>query len=161
MKLKIYDDIYLNTEFENLSQKGIHKGCSGIILDIKADECFVRFRNHLNRGDYACININSKFLDFDEHQPKEHYPAWEHFKATGDLEKDSFKPQKFFEYDCVELAVEKDKYAKFGVHKGAKGAIMEDFCIDSEYYVIFTDYNTGYDIADIAVHEDDLILVKK
>lgn len=61
----------------------------------------------------------------------------------------------------MELTVEKAKYAKYGVHKGAKGAVMEEKCIDSCYYVIFTDYNTGYDIADISVHEDDLKLLKR
>ena len=37
---------------------------------------------------------------------------------------------------------------------------MENYCIDSDYYVIFTDESTAEDIADLCVHEDDLILVK-
>lgn len=161
MKLKIYDNVKLNTELSEFLGKGIHKDCTGIILDIKADICFVRFRNTKNKGDYACININQKYLDFWMKEPKEYIVNWERFKATGNLKKDSFKLQKFLEYDVVQLIVEKEKYAKYGVHKGAKGAVMENYCIDSEYYAIFTDYNTGYDIADISVHEDDLILLKR
>ena len=45
------------------------------------------------------------------------------FKATGDITKGSFKPQKFLEYDYAELAVEKKKYAIEGVHKCARGAV--------------------------------------
>lgn len=45
------------------------------------------------------------------------------FKATGDITKGSFKPQKFLEYDYAELAVEKKKYSKEGVHKDARGAV--------------------------------------
>lgn len=157
----MYDNIFLNTELTELSEKGIHKGCSGIILDIKADICFVRFRNYKNYGDYACVNVNKKYLDFNCGEAEENIPNWERFKLSDKIKKDSFKPQKFLEFDLVELTVEKEKYAKEGVHKGAKGAVMENYCIDSKYYVIFTDYNTGYDIADISVHEDDLILLKR
>ena len=38
---------------------------------------------------------------------------------------------------------------------------MENYCIDSDYYVIFTDETIAEDIADIPVHEDDLILIKR
>lgn len=161
MKLKIYDNVKLNTELEELTDKGIHKGCTGLILDIKADYCFVRFRNRKNVGDYACVNVNKMYLEFYRQEQEENIPNWERFKATGDLTKSSFKPQKFLEYDLVELTVEKEKYAKFGVHKGMQGVVMENYCIDSEYYVIFTDESTAEDIADLCVHEDDLILIKR
>ncbi len=161
MKLNIYDNVELNAELAELSAKGIHKGCTGIIFDIKADNCFVYFRNFKNYDDYACVNINSKYLDFWMKEESENIPNWERFKATGDLAKDSFKPQKFLEYDLVELTVEKEKYAKFGVHKGMRGVVMENYCIDSEYYVIFTDESTAEDIADLCVYEDDLILINR
>ena len=161
MKLKKYDNVELNTEINELSERGIHKGCSGIILDIKADICFVRFRNYKNYGDYACVYVNEKYLNFNSHEIKEHIAVWERFKETDKITKNSFKPQKFAEFDLVELIVEKEKYAKFGVHKGMQGVVMENYCIDSDYYVIFTEEGTGEDIADLCVHEDDLILVKR
>lgn len=160
-KMRIYDNVELNTELNELAAKGIHKGCTGLILDVKADMCFVYFRNRKNMGDYACTNVNKKYLEFYRHEQKENIPNWERFKKTGDLKKDSFKLQKFIEYDLVELRVEKEKYAKFGVHKGMQGVVMENYCIDSDYYVIFTDGATAEDIADIPVHEDDLILINR
>lgn len=159
--MKIYDNVELNTELKDLGEKGIHKGCTGLILDIKSDICFVYFRNRKNMGDYACANVNKKYLEFYRHEREENIANWERFKATGDLKKDSFKPQKFLEYDLVELIAEKEKYAKFGVHKGMQGVVMENYCIDSDYYVIFTDENTAEDIADLCVREDDLILIKR
>lgn len=159
--MRKYENVKLNTELEDLSERGIHKGCTGIILDMKAEMCFVRFRNTKNKGDYACVNVNKKYLNFWMEEPKEDIVHWERFKASDKIKKDSFNPQKFLEYDLVELIVEKEKYAKFGVHKGRQGVVMENYCIDSDYYVIFTDETTAEDIADIPVHEDDLILINR
>ena len=58
--------------------------------------------------------------------------------------------------DCVELIVEKEEYAKEGVHKGMFGAIMSEEKIGDEWQVIFSEFYTGKDIADISVHEKDL-----
>ena len=161
MKLKMYDNVKLNIEVKDLAERGVHKGCTGIFLEIKADDCFVRFRNRKNIGDYACVNINGKYLEFYRHEQEENIPNWERFKNSNKIKKDSFIPQKFIEFDLVELIAEKEKYANYGVHKGMQGVVMEDYCIDSEYYVIFTDESTAEDIADISVHEDDLILIKR
>ena len=159
--MKIYDNIKLNTELEDLSERGIHKGCNGIILDMKADICFVRFRNPENTGDYACVNVNKKYLDFWMKESHEYIVNWERFKSSDKIKKDRFNPRKFYEYDLVEVTVEKEKYAKYGVHKGMQGVIMDPRCLYSEYYVIFTDKTTAEDIADIPVHEDDLILIRR
>lgn len=159
--MRIYDNVELITEIEDLSKKGIHKGCTGIILDMKADMCFVYFRNRKNKGDFACVNVNKKYLKFYRHEKEDYISIWKNFKNSDEIKKDTFKPQKFLEYDLVELTVEKDKYAKEGVHKGARGCVMADYCIGSKYYVIFTDETTAEDIADISVHEDDLILIRR
>lgn len=158
--MKIYDDVELNTELEELAEKGIHKGETGIVFEIKADSVRVLFLNSKNYGDYAYVKVNKQYLNVLDLKYGKDIDGWEKFKATRDLKKDSFRPQKFIEYDYVELAVEKEKYAKEGVHKGARGAVMENYCIDSEYYVIFTDESTGYDIAELCVYDEDLILVK-
>lgn len=159
--MRIYDNVILNTELEELSEKGIHKGCSGLILDIKFEICFVYFRNFENIGDYACVYVNKKYLDKFDHEPEDHISTWEKFKNSDEIKKDRFKPRKFYEYDLVEVTVEKEKYAKHGVHKGMQGVIMLPECINSEYYVIFTDKTTAEDIADISVHEDDLKLIRR
>ncbi len=64
-------------------------------------------------------------------------------------------------YDDIKLNTELEELSVKGIHKGAKGAVMENYCIDSKYYVIFTDESTGEDIAELSVHEDDLILIKR
>ena len=42
--------------------------------------------------------------------------------------------------DCVEVIVEKEKYAKHGVHKGMQGVIWLEECIDGEWDVYFPQY---------------------
>ena len=159
--MKIYDDVELNTELEELSVKGVHKGETGLLIEITADNCLVMFLNSLNYGDYAFARVAKKYLDICNFKYGKNLNELKKMVETKDLTKDSFRPQKFIEFDLVELTVEKEKYAKEGVHKGMQGVVMENYCIDSKYSVIFTDENTGYDIADISVHEDDLKLVKR
>lgn len=159
--MKIYDNVILNTELAELREKGILKGCPGVIFDIKADICFVYFINRKNIGDYACVYVNKKYLDKLGHEPENRIASWEQLKKSDKIKKDKCKPQKFLEYDRVELVVEEEKYAKFGVHKGMQGVVMENYCIGSEYLVVFDDDDTGEEIADISVHEDDLILIRR
>ena len=85
MKLKMYDNVKLNIELKDLAERGVHKGCTGIILEIKADDCFVRFRNRKNIGDYACVNINGKYLEFYRHEQEENIPNWERFKNSNKI----------------------------------------------------------------------------
>ena len=159
--MEVYDNVILNTNLNDLSERGIRKGCTGVVLEIDENGCFVRFRNRENIGDYACVYVNEQYLDKFDHEPENHIPTWEKFKKTNGIKKDSFQPRKFFENDVVEVAVEKEQYAKLGVHKGMQGIIMLPECICGNYYVVFSDENTVDDIADITVHEDDLILIKR
>ena len=61
--------------------------------------------------------------------------------------------------DCVEVIVEKEKYAKHGVHKGMQGVIWLEECIDGEWDVYFTQYGEKEDIAEISIKEEDLMLL--
>ena len=61
--------------------------------------------------------------------------------------------------DCVELIVEKSKYAKEGVHKGMQGVIWEPECKDGCWVVLFPQYGDKEDIADLYIHEEDLQLI--
>lgn len=60
------------------------------------------------------------------------------------------------EYDLVELIKDRPEYEKNGVKKGMFGAVMSDKPIDGQWYVIFSEFYTGKDIADILVYEEDL-----
>ena len=61
--------------------------------------------------------------------------------------------------DCVELIVEKSKYAKEGVHKGMQGVIWEPERKNRCWVVLFPQYGDKEDIADLYIHEKDLILL--
>lgn len=153
--MKIYDNVELNTELEELAVRGIHKGCTGIIFEKKADICFVYFRNNKNRGDYACININQKYLDFWMKEPDEYIVNWERFKASGKF-KTEFKINPFKEFDWVEVLVEKEEYAKEGLHKGMFANVAFNDAINDMLGVIFPG-DDGRD-REVEVHLDDIKL---
>ena len=58
--------------------------------------------------------------------------------------------------DCVELIVEKTKYAKEGVHKGMQGVIWKPECKDGCWVVLFPQCGDKEDIADLYISEEDL-----
>jgi len=60
------------------------------------------------------------------------------------------------EYDIVELIKERDRYKKENIYEGMFGVIMSDKCINGEWYVVFSEFHTGRDIADILIKETDL-----
>ena len=61
--------------------------------------------------------------------------------------------------DCVEVIVEKEQYAKDGIHKGMQGVIWLEECVDGEWDVYFPQYGDNPDIAEISIEEEDLILL--
>lgn len=65
------------------------------------------------------------------------------------------------EYDLVELIRDHDRYKSKGVHKGMFGAVMSDKSVNGKWQVIFSEFYTGRDIADIMVAEEDLLIDRK
>ena len=63
------------------------------------------------------------------------------------------------EYDYVEVIVEKEKYAKQGVHKGMQGTILDPRKIEGCWLVYFPDPVTFADDISAAVKEEDLKLI--
>lgn len=63
------------------------------------------------------------------------------------------------ELDCVEVTVEKKKYADCGVHKGMQGWICLEQRVDGYWLVNFPQYGEKDDIAEITIQEEDLKLV--
>lgn len=61
--------------------------------------------------------------------------------------------------DPVKVIVEKNKYAKKGVHKGMFGWICNDECIDGYWLVNFPRTGEKNDLAEIGIHENDMIVV--
>ena len=58
--------------------------------------------------------------------------------------------------DLVELIKEKPAYTKAGVKVGDFGAVMSKQPINGKWQVVFSEFYTGKDIADIMVAEEDL-----
>ncbi len=63
------------------------------------------------------------------------------------------------EMDCVRVTVEKDRYAKEGVHKGMYGWICLNDRFKGYWSVNFPQCGEKDDIATISVHEDDMEVV--
>ena len=63
--------------------------------------------------------------------------------------------------DCVEVMVEKEEYAKEGVHKGMQGIIWSEESMDGEWDVYFVQYGEKEDIAEIYMQEVDLVQIPK
>ena len=64
------------------------------------------------------------------------------------------------EYDRVELVVEKEEYAKEGVHKGMDGWICDPRNIDGTWLVCFDNADRLEEYPIIAVKEEDLKIVE-
>ena len=58
--------------------------------------------------------------------------------------------------DCVEVIVEKEKYAKEGVHKGMQGWICDERKVNGTWLINFPQCGEKNDIAEISVLEEDL-----
>ena len=58
--------------------------------------------------------------------------------------------------DCVEVMVEKDSYAKEGVHKGMQGVVWEKEPKDGCWVVLFPQCGDKEDIADLYMEEEDV-----
>ena len=63
--------------------------------------------------------------------------------------------------DCVEVIVEKERYAKEGVHKGMQGVIWMEESINGTWDVFFDLRGDHAPIGDIAIEEEDLKLISK
>lgn len=62
--------------------------------------------------------------------------------------------------DLVELIKEKPTYTKAGVKVGDFGAIMSEKAVNGKWQVVFSEFYTGKDIADVMVAEEDLKIHK-
>ena len=60
------------------------------------------------------------------------------------------------ELDCVEIIVEKERYAKEGVHKGMQGWICHPDSVQGCWLVNFPQLGDNDDIATIPIKEEDM-----
>lgn len=161
-KMKKSDLVKLKND--NYKSHNLTKDMHGIVIKTNYDNTDVLFFNPHNVGDYAVVNIKNEDLESD----KEKLPAElekELLSASDDIKskaKDVLVPTAINEYDMVELLVEEERYAEFGVHKGDVGYAMDNNAVQNYIEVDFSgiDKNGNYYGDCISVKINDLKVVK-
>ena len=161
--MKVLEDVKLNEELEELSQRGIHKGYEGTIAKINGDIYTVWFFNPNNRGEFAFAEVNKKYLIPDKIvYPERLLLEMEEFFSNVKMEKYTrLTEYDVKEYDKVELLVEKPQYAFEGVHKGAHGCVWQSYAIDGKWGILF--YNVGENNdqeVELNVHREDFKIIE-
>ena len=159
MKFELYDGIELNCETAELAACGIHRGYDGIAVNIGQEKSLVVFYNPDDLGDYAFAWVENEKLNFQrklDEPIKAEMEAW--FKKQDPAKKPRFREKRLQELDMVKVLVEKSEYAKYGVHKGMVGTILDPRKIGGKWLVFFPD-ETGADTIDSPILETDLELV--
>lgn len=161
--MKKFDLVKLKNDIPYKSRNLI-KDMHGIVVDVNYEEADVLFFNPHNVGDYAIVKVKIADLDLD----KEKLPIEIERELSSELNavktkaKNVIEPTTINEYDMVELLVEDEKYAKFGVHKGDKGCVMDNNAVQKYIEVDFSgvDKDGNYYGDCISVKIDDLKVIK-
>lgn len=160
--MKVYDDIRLIEEVEELAKRGIHKGYHGLIVGMDNEICTVCFFNPYNFGESIYAKVNQRFLKFSSRseeriiqEMEEHFP-----NVKMDFNK-CFTECDVKEYDVVQLIVEKPQYAIEGVHKGAYGCVQFPYAIDGKWCILFSKVgeNNDHD-EEVCVAREDFIIIE-
>lgn len=140
------------------------KDMHGIVVELNFDNADVLFFNPQNVGDYAIVNVKNVDLELE----KEKLPVKFEKELLSKLDdiiakaKNEIQSIKIKEYDMVELLVEEDRYAKFGIHKGYRGCVMDNNAVQNYIEVDFSgiDKNGSFYGDCISVKIDDLKVIK-
>ncbi len=154
--MKKSDCVEVIAEKEKYAREGIHKGMQGKTIYIGCDgDCWcVSFLECTDKSKEIVLPIDTKDLKYlpDGIVPKRNEEVKRSFGEF--IEGDGFK-----EMDCVKVIVEKEKYAKAGVHKGMYGWICDPRTIGGTWLVNFPQCYDRPDIATEAILEEDMIKV--
>ena len=131
-------------------------------LDIEDKKYKIVFWNPRIHGDYAITWVNEDDVAFAYRQDeafleitKADVHKLDETKHTSLIEAD------VHEYDWVELIVEEEKYAKYGVHKGAVGCVIFDDSYDNKWDIAFVKpEGYGEDLAEICDAREDFIIIE-
>lgn len=160
--MKKYDIVKLVNE-KPYKQNNLQKDMRGIVFKIQ-DGVDVLFFNNLDTKDYAIVNIEENDLIVESQtlpeQLRQEFLKFEE-KVLNNAKNFLTTPQ-ISAYQIVELLVEDEKYAKFGIHKGDKGCVMNDKIVENCIEVDFSgiDKNGNYYGDCIPVKIKDIKIVK-
>lgn len=136
----------------------------GIVVDVIHENAEVLFFNPHNVGDYTIVNVKTTDLDLDKEKlpieiEKELLSKLDTVKSKA---KNILEPIAINEYDMVELLVEEERYAKFGIHKGDIGCVMDNNAVQNYIEVDFSgiDKDGNYYGDCISVRIDHLKVIK-
>lgn len=145
---------------ENNLQKDMH----GFVISENENTVAVLFFNPQNIGSYAIVNVSVRDLIIDNEKLPDNMQRELLLNLDNILEnaKNYLEPITIKEYDMVELLVEEDRYAKFGVHKGDRGCVMNDKAVQNCIEVDFSgiDENGKFYGDCISVEIDDLKVIE-
>lgn len=162
-KMKNFDLILLQNE-KPYTNFGLQKGIHGVILNINFDILDVLFFNPKNQGDYIIVKINVNDIVIGKEKLSKNLinKLNEEIKNKKLKAKLKFESLKVKAYDMVELLVENAKYAKYGIHKGDKGCVMDDNAVQNYVEVDFSgiDKNGNFYGDCISVNVDDLKVIE-
>ena len=123
-----------------LKSNNIYKGAIGFVISSSGEYLDALFYNDNIKGDTAYIQIKK-----DDIQPYDLPVSNELIKYLKKQIKENkidrknyFKTLPFKQYDMIELVTEKEKYAKFDIHKGDTGVIMENYAVQNFLLVDFS-----------------------
>ena len=162
--MKANDFVKLIKVKDSYKKYHLYLGVKGVIFETNKIYSKVLFLNDYNQGDYAFLEVFNNDLEIisDTTSNKLTSIIADGFKTFIPKEK-AFTPRTFKAYDYVELLVEDEKYAKYGVHKGDTGSIMEDIAVQDYILVDFgrLDENNNYYGDCISVNLKDIKIIKK
>ena len=124
-KMKQFDWVVLVNDKPYL-KNNLEKGCFGVILEINEQDYKICFFNEKNSGDTALVSVNKNDVKKDNYNlsPEVDKLLKENYKELL-KDKDTLNIIPIQDYDVVEVMVEKERYAKAGVHKGEIGHVMD------------------------------------
>ena len=161
--MKKFDLILLKNE-NPYKKYNLEKNMHGIVLENFFDTLSVLFFNPKNQGDYIVVTISVFDVEIcDEKLPENMINELSRkFEFIKTKSKKNFKPLKIKAYDMVELLVEDDKYTKYGIHKGDKGCVMEDYAVQNYVEVDFSGIDKNGEVFGdcISVKIDDLKVIQ-
>ena len=156
MKYKIVKLKNLKEEYKKI---GLDNGSLGLLLNEKNSQCLTMFFNNFNQGDYLVLVMNKEDLTItDMILPNKLCVELEEYienNANKIAEKTKFEEIPFNECNQVELIVDKEKYSKYGLHKGDRGIVASNKVTKNKILVDFGKETEDFD-GFISVDFEDL-----
>ena len=160
--MRVYDDIRLIEEVEELAKRGIHKGYDGLIVGIDEDIYTICFYSSYNFGESVYAKVNKKYLAFTCRAEERIIQEMEEFFPNEKMDFNKCLTEcDVKEYDKVELLVEKPQYTFEGVHKGAHGCVWQSYAIDGKWGILFYNVGENHDQeVELNVHREDFKIIE-